>query len=107
MSGVDELLGETSQSSSGYGIANLKMLLTTSVFQGSLEQNTEHYAYLKDEEDFSVWNQGLIATATKHHTHYVLDESYKPETDEDIWEFEEVQAFMYNVFEDHLKTNKG
>jgi hypothetical protein len=75
-------------------MSDSKLLLTTPVLQGSLEQNTEHYAYLQDDEDFSVRNQGLIATATKHHTHSVLDDSYKPETDEDIWEFEEMQAFM-------------
>jgi hypothetical protein len=42
-----------------------------------------------------------------HNTHYVLDESYVPETDEDIWEFEEMQDFMFIVFKDHLKTKRG
>jgi hypothetical protein len=51
----------------------MTMLLTTSVFQGSLEQKEEHYADLKEDEDFSVWDEGLHRTSRMHNTHYVLD----------------------------------
>jgi hypothetical protein len=107
ISGVDETLGETSPRSSGYGMADSKMMLTTTVFQRSLERKMEYYAYLQDNEDFRFWNQGLVLTATKHHTHYVLDESYDAETNKVIWEFEEMQKFMFMVFKYHLQTNRG
>jgi hypothetical protein len=63
MSGIDETLGGTSQSSRGYSMDDSKMLLTNLVFQGSLEQKMEHYGYPKDYDNFSFWTQGTIATA--------------------------------------------
>jgi hypothetical protein len=84
ISGVNKTLGETSPSSSGYGLADSKMLLITPAFQGSLERKKEHYSDRKDDEGFSLWDEGPHKTSRMHNTHNVLDESYEPETDKDI-----------------------
>ena len=42
-----------------------------------------------------------------HHTYRVLDESYVPKTPIEISLFQEMQTFMYAVFEEHLKTDTG
>jgi hypothetical protein len=42
-----------------------------------------------------------------HHTQHVLDAYYTPVTATEIGPFKDMQIFMYAVFEDKLKTNKG
>lgn len=42
-----------------------------------------------------------------HHTHLILDESYKPTSSTEKALFDEMQTFMYAVLEDHLKTDMG
>jgi hypothetical protein len=107
ISGVNETLEETTPSFSGNDVADLTMMLTTTVLQGSLERQKEHYADLKDDEGFSVWKKFILRTSQMHNTHYVLDESYEPSTNKDITDFKEMQEFLFLVFKDHLKTNKG
>jgi hypothetical protein len=43
--------------------------LTTPAFQGILERKKEHYADLKDDESFSVWDEGLHKTSRMHNMH--------------------------------------
>jgi hypothetical protein len=107
ISGVNETLEETTQCISCNDGADMKILLTTPVFQGSLERKEENYIDLKDYEDFSVCDKSLHRTSRMHNTHYVLDESYEPSTNKDIMDCRELQDLMFLVLKDHLKTNIG
>ena len=81
--------------------------LTAQEFRKSVKRDKTHYRDLKDDKHFDSWNRGFVATAHMHHTHLVLDASYKPQTTEETAVFTEMQTFMYAVFEDHLKTDTG
>jgi hypothetical protein len=107
ISGVNETLEETTPSVSGNSVADMTMLLTTPVCQGSLERKTENYEDLNYYEDYIVWNEDLHRTLQMHITHHILDESYEPSTNEYIMDFKEMQDFMFLHLKDPLKTNKG
>jgi hypothetical protein len=62
---------------------------------------------LKDDKHFNIWNRGFVSTAYTHHTQLVFDERYKPKTETDKEVFQEMQFFMYSVFEERLKSDKG
>jgi hypothetical protein len=80
---------------------------TAQEFRRGVKRDKNHYNDLKDDKHFNSWNRGFVATAFMHHTHYVLDENYVPRTPNEINVFWEIQTFMYAVFEEHLKTDKG
>jgi hypothetical protein len=62
---------------------------------------------LKDNKYFNTWNRGFVSTAYIHHTQLVLDENYVPRSDADKELFQEMQFFMYALFEEKLKSDKG
>jgi hypothetical protein len=72
----------------------------------SIKRDKTHYSTLKEYKHFDLWNKGFVATAHMHHTHVVLDESYVPSNKVEKAVFTEIQAFMYAVLQEHLKTNK-
>ena len=81
--------------------------LTAQEFRRGVKRDKTHYTDLKDDKHFNSWNRGFVATAFMHHTHHVLDEEYVPKTPTEIGLFQEMQTFMYAVFEEHLKTDTG
>jgi hypothetical protein len=81
--------------------------ITPQEFRRGIRRDKSHYTDLKDDKYFNVRNRGFVATAFMHHTHHVLDEKYVPKTANEIHVFREMQTFMYAVFEEHLKTDKG
>jgi hypothetical protein len=81
--------------------------ITPQEFRRGVRRDKSHCTDLKDDKYFNVWNRGFVATAFMHHTHHVLDEKYVPKTANEIHVFREMQTFMYAVFEEHLKTDKG
>ena len=81
--------------------------LTASEFRRGVKRDKSHYTDLKDDKYFNSWNRGFVATAFMHHTHHVLDEKYVPKTSSEVHLFQEMQTFMYAVFEEHLKTDTG
>ena len=81
--------------------------LTASEFRRGVKRDKSHYMELKEDKHFNSWNRGFVATAFMHHTQHVLDGDYKPVTATEISLFKEMQIFMYAVFEDKLKTDKG
>jgi hypothetical protein len=62
---------------------------------------------LKYDKYFNFWNRSFVATEFMYHTQQVLVAVYKPDTATEIGLFKEMQVFMYAVFEDKLKTDKG
>ena len=81
--------------------------LTAAEFRRGVKRDKSHYKDLKEDKHFNSWNRGFVATAFMHHTHLVLNESYVPKTSIEITLFEEMQTFMYAVFEEHLLTDTG
>jgi hypothetical protein len=81
--------------------------LTAQEFCRGVKRGKTHYTYLKDDKHFNLWNRGFVATEFMHHTHHVLDEEYVPKTPTKIGLLQEMQTFMYAVFEEHLKTDTG
>jgi hypothetical protein len=81
--------------------------LTASEFRRGIKRDKSHYSELKEDKYFNVWNRGFVATAFMHHTQFVLDEEYIPKTPTEQGVFTEMQIFMYAVFEEKLKTDKG
>jgi len=81
--------------------------LTALEFRRGVKRDKSHYTDLKDDKHFNSWNRGFVATAFMHHTFHVLDENYVPKTPNETTLFQEMQTFMYAVFEEHLKTDKG
>ena len=73
----------------------------------SAKRDKSQYEDMKDDKYFTSWNRGLVATARTHHTSFVLQEDYVPRDESESKVFHEMQAFMYSVFEVHLKTDKG
>jgi hypothetical protein len=73
----------------------------------SAKRDKSHYEDMKDDKFFTSWNRGLVATARTHHTSLVLRDDYVPRNQSEVQVFLEMQAFMYSVFEVHLKTDKG
>ena len=80
--------------------------LTVQEFR-KMRRNKSDYHDLKDDKHFNSWNRGFVATAFTHHTNLVLDESHVPRTPKEVILFRDMQTFMYAVFEEHLKTDKG
>ena len=80
---------------------------TAAEFRRGVKRDKTHYMELKDDKHFNTWNRGFVATAYMHHTDHILDENYKPATPTEIGLFREMQIFMYAVFEEKLKTDKG
>jgi hypothetical protein len=80
---------------------------TAKEFRRGVKRDNNHYTDLKDDKHFSSWNRGFVASAFMHRTHHVLDENYVPRTLNEINLFREMQTFMYPVFEEHLKMDKG
>jgi hypothetical protein len=81
--------------------------LTASEFRRGVKRDKVHYSDLKEDKHFNVWNRGFVATTHMHHTHLILDEAYVPKTADEKGLFAEMQTFMYAVFEEKLKTDKG
>ena len=81
--------------------------LTAQEFRRGVKRDKSHYTNLKEDKHFNSWNRGFVATAFMHHTHRVLDDNYVPKTPIEISLFQEMQTFMYAVFEEHLKTDTG
>jgi hypothetical protein len=81
--------------------------LTAHEFRRGVKRDKTHYTGLKDNKHFNLWNRGFVATAFMHHTHHVLDEEYVPKTSTQIGPFQEMQTFMYAVFEEHLHADTG
>jgi hypothetical protein len=79
--------------------------LTAQEFRRGVKRDKTHYTDMKDDKHFNPWNRGFVATALMHHTHHVLDEVYIPKTPTEIGLFQEMQTFMYAVFEEHLKPD--
>jgi hypothetical protein len=48
-----------------------------------------------------------VSTAFTHHPQLVLDKNYKRKTETEKELFQEIQFFMYSVFEEKLKSHKG
>ena len=80
---------------------------TASEFRRVVKRDKTHYSELKDDKHFNMWNRGFVATAYMHHTQLILDADYKPATTTEVGLFREMQDFMYAVFEEKLKTDKG
>ena len=81
--------------------------LTAQEFRRGVKHDKSHYTNLIEDKHFNSWNRGFVATAFMHHTHRVLDEHYVPKTPIEISLFQEMQTFMYAVYEEHLKTVTG
>jgi hypothetical protein len=56
-------------------------------FRKGTKRDKTCYSKLKDDTHFKIWSCGFVSTAYTHHTHLVLDESYKPktETEKDVF----------------------
>jgi hypothetical protein len=89
------------------GVTEALSALTVQEFRRGVKRDKSHYEDLKDDKYFNSWNRGFAATARMHHTHFVLDETYSPNSEVEYAVFMEMQVFMYAVLEDHLKTGKG
>jgi hypothetical protein len=77
-------------------------------FCKGIKRDKTHYMELKDDKYFHTCNRGFVSTAyTTNHTQLVLDENYVPRTHADKELFQEMQFFMYAVFELKLKSDKG
>jgi hypothetical protein len=81
--------------------------LTVQEFRRGVKRDKAHYENLKDDKYFNSWNRCFVATARMHHTDLVLNEKCVPKNDDEKVVFKEMQIFMYAIFEEHLKTNKG
>ena len=79
--------------------------MTAQEFRRGVKRDKSHYTNLKEDKHFNSWNRGFVATAFMHHTHRVLDEHYVPKTPIEIGLFQEMQTFMYAVFEERLKID--
>jgi hypothetical protein len=66
-----------------------------------------YYNKLKKDEYFKAWNCGSVANSHMHYIHLVLDVNYTPKTAKEKSLFSAMQTFMYAVFEEKLKTDKG
>ena len=80
---------------------------TIADFRRGIKRDKTHYTELKDDKYFNTWNRGFVSTAYTHHTQLVLDENYRPKTESEKELLQEVQFFMYAVFEEKLKSDKG
>jgi hypothetical protein len=76
-------------------------------FRKGTKRDKTCYSELKDDKHFNIWNRCFVSTAYTHHTQLVLDENYKPKTETEKEVFQEMQFFMYSVFEEKLKSDKG
>ena len=66
-----------------------------------------HDGIKPDKADYKDLSDGFVATEHMHNMHSVLDEVFAPNSDVEAALFKEMQSFMYDVLEDHLKTDKG
>ena len=80
---------------------------TASEFRRGVKRDKTHYTELKDDKYFNSWSRSFVATAHMHHTNTILDANYKPSNEIETGLFQEMQIFMYAVFEEKLKTDKG
>jgi hypothetical protein len=81
--------------------------LTIQAFQICMSRSKNHFSDLKDENVLVKWNPGFAAIAHMHYTDKVLGETFVPISKINIDVFDEMQAFMYDILNDHLNTNKG
>jgi hypothetical protein len=73
--------------------------LTASEFWCGIIRDKTHYAELRGRQ---LWICGNCIYAS-----FVLDGDYVPKTLTEVVLFREMQIFMYAVFEEKLKTDKG
>ena len=76
-------------------------------FRKAAKRDKSQYSDLKEEKQWDNWYRSTISTARSHGCEHVFDPQYKPETSEDIAIFDEVQKFMYSVFDAKLHTDVG
>jgi hypothetical protein len=81
--------------------------LIASESQRGIKRDKLHYAELQDDKHFNTWKCGFVAATFMHHTQFVFDGDYVPVTWTEVGLFREMQIFMYDVFEEMLKTDKG
>ena len=75
-------------------------------FRKGIKRDKTHYAKLKDEKQWDKWKRKTEATVKAHGCDNILDVSYNPTPPEQAL-FDEMQRFMYDVFNNIILTPMG
>ena len=76
----DDIAGGLSKSTKPTTSGNQKEFTAVDFRKGTKRDKT-CYSELKDDKHFNIWNRGFVSTAYTHHTQLVLDENYRPKTE--------------------------
>ena len=99
--------GRLVTSTNSGGLTNRTQFSKSENFQKGTKWDKTHYKPFKNEKQWDTWNRGFKSTAWTHALQHILDGTYTPMNMEDIALFEVEQAFMYDVLQDCLLTDKG
>jgi hypothetical protein len=78
----------------------------TSCLKG-IRRDVNAYKELKEERYYDSWIKSVRANAKLHGVALVLDKNYKPEGEEAINDFLDMQTFMWAIAVNTIKTAKG
>ena len=76
-------------------------------FRRGIKQDVTQFSALKDEAQWDNWHRTTLAQAHAQGVADVLNPLYSPTNPEEKELFKEKQVFMYAVFKQTLKTDKG
>jgi len=76
-------------------------------FRRGIKRDKTHYDILKDEKQWDTWKRKLESTATAHGCESILDPLFVPTQVDEVALFDEQQKFMYDVFINILRTDRG
>ena len=76
-------------------------------FKKGVKRDKSHYHEFKDEGKWDEWRRGTLATARAHGCMDIFDHNYVPSNKDEQELFNEMQNFMYDVFNDKLRTSMG
>ena len=76
-------------------------------FNKGIRRDPKDYNNLDDQSKFLIWRRHVITTAPSHGVFNVLDETYKPTTEEANQLLKLQSQFLYKVFESTVKLSQG
>ena len=76
-------------------------------FRRGIKRDATLFPTLKDDKYHDIWHRSFKTQATAQAVSEVLDENYKPSTQEDIALFQEKQKYVYAVLESKVLTDRG
>jgi hypothetical protein len=76
-------------------------------FCRGIKRDATFFPTLKDDKYHDIWHRSFKTQATAQDVSEVLDENYKPSTQEDLALFQEKQKYLYAFLESKVLTDCG